>query len=441
MVQPLGGNWTMEGEGMRVTTAFNRMLDIPGGSVRAVEFTPAGLVVGIRHRGQRLTCPCGWSTRACYDRASRRWRHLDLGACRLFLEAEIRRLRCLRCRRVRTERVPWARPGSRLTRDLEDVVAWLTQRLDKTSVAKLLRIAWETVAAIVIRVVREHLDPARLDRLFRIGVDEVSYRKGHRYLTVVADHERAGAVVWAGEGKSAAALEAFYDELGPERCSRLDAVSMDMGAAYRTATSRHAPQATQCVDPFHVVKLANEAVEATRRWAWNRARVKPVVKRPQGRPPTGAPPPPRDEARWTKWTRWALLKDPATLKDSQRAVLDELRRSRSVLWRAYLLKEELRDLYKLPAPTLAAAHLDRWLAWARRCRIPAFVALAQTIRKERDRILAALELGLSNSKLEGLNSKIRLINHRGYGHHSAAAVISMIYLCCGGITIRLPTES
>jgi transposase len=426
---------------MRVTTAFNRMLAIPGASVASVEFTPVGVVVGLRRRSRRLRCPCGWSTRATYDRAVRRWRHLDLGACRLYLEAEIRRLDCRRCGRVRTEQVPWARPGSRLTRDLEDVVAFLAQRVDKTTVARLLRVAWETVAAIVVRVVAEHLDPARLERLYRIGVDEVSYRKGHRYLTVVADHDRAGAVVWAAEGKSAATLEAFYDELGPERCERLEAVSLDMGGAYKAATDRHAPQAAQCVDPFHVVKAANTAIDATRRWAWNEARARPVPRRPAGRPRVGAQAWPRDQARWTKRTRWALLKDPARLKDSQRAVLDELRRSRSVLWRAYLLKEELRDLYRLPDPSLAAAHLARWLARAYRSRIPAFLKLSRTIRAERERILAAVQLGLSNSKLEGLNSKIRLINHRGYGHHSAAAVISMIYLCCGGITVRLPTET
>ena len=118
----------------------------------------------------------------------------------------------------------------------------------------------------------------------------------------------------------------------------------------------------------------------------------------------------------------------------------QLRRSHSVLYRCWQLKEGLRDLYRLPDPSQAAGHLDWWLAWACRSRIPAFVTLSKTVRDNRDRILAAVELGLSNSKLEGLNSKIRLINHRGYGHHSAAAVIAMIYLCCGGLTIQLPTE-
>lgn len=155
---------------------------------------------------------------------------------------------------------------------------------------------------------------------------------------------------------------------------------------------------------------------------------------------TDAPPPVRDEPRWVKHTRWALLKDPDDLSDAQLEILDALRRERSVLYRCWQLKEGLRDLYRLRRPADAPRHLDWWLAWACRSRIPSFVALSKTIRANRDRILAAVELGLSNSKLEGLNSKIRLINHRGYGHHSAAAVISMIYLCCGGITVELPTE-
>ena len=112
-----------------------------------------------------------------------------------------------------------------------------------------------------------------------------------------------------------------------------------------------------------------------------------------------------------------------------------------MLFRAWVLKEELRDLYRLPPGRRPDAHLDAWLARASRCRIPAMLDLSRSIRRHRDQILAAVELGLSNSKLEGLNSKIRLINHRGYGHHSAAAVIAMIYLCCSGLTITLPTES
>lgn len=425
---------------MRVTTAFNKMLAIVGASVASVTFAPEGIVVGLRRRRRKLVCPCGQKTWAVYDRSVRRWRHLDLGAARCFLESEIRRVDCRRCDRVRTEAVPWARPRARHTKDFQDVVAWLACHTDKTTITRLLRVSWEAVAKIVVDVVADTIDDARLDNLFHIGVDEVSWRKGHRYLTVVADHGRDGAVVWAAEGKDHTVLEAFYDELGDDRCARIEAVSLDMGGAYKKATDNKAAHARQCVDPFHVVKLANEAVDKARRWAWNiERRTNPAPTRPRGRPPKASTPPPT-KTRWVKHTRWALLKDPDDLLDSQLEVLHQLRRSRSVLYRCWQLKEGLRDLYRLRRPADAPEHLDWWLAWACRSRIPSFLILSKTVRANRDRILAAIELGLSNSKLEGLNSKIRLINHRGYGHHTAAALIAMIYLCCGGITIELPTQ-
>jgi transposase len=289
------------------------------------------------------------TTGACAGGATSTW-----PAPRCWLEAEVRRLQCRRCARVRTEEVPWARPRARHSRDLQDVVAFMAQRMDKTTITKLVRISWEAVARIVVDVVAERLDAARLEGLYRIGVDEVSYRKGHRYLTVVADHDRAGAVVWAKEGKDADTLRAFYDELGEDRCRQLQAVSLDMGGAYKAATDDKAGAARQCVDPFHLVKLANEAIDKTRRWAWN-------VHRDLG----------LGSSRWVKRTRWALLKDPDQLKDSQLAVLHQLRRHRSVLYRCWQLKEGIRDLYRLADPAEAPAHLDWWLAWACRSRVPA----------------------------------------------------------------------
>jgi transposase len=346
---------------VRVTTAFNKMLAIPGAGVVGVTFTSTGIVVSLRRRARRLTCPCGWSTAAVYDRSTRRWRHLDLGATRLFLEAEIRRLTCRRCQRVRTEAVPWARPGARFTRDFEDVVAYLAQRTDKTTITRLLRCSWEAVASIVVRVVAAHIDDSRLDDLYQLGIDEVAYRKGHRYLTVVADHDRDGAVVWAGEGKSGATLERFLDQLGAERTGRLRAVSVDLHGAYARVARARAPKARVCADPFHVVKLANHAVDEVRGGAWNTARhPSGIVRRPSGRIRTNP------AADLVKHTRWAL-------------------------------KEELRDLYRLPVGRHAGAHLDAWLARACRCRIPAMVALSKTIRAHRQQILAVVELGLSNS--------------------------------------------
>jgi len=306
----------------------------------------------------------------------------------------------------------------------------MAQKMDRTTVCTLLRLSFEALAKLIEDVVAEHINDERLDELYRIGVDEISYRKGHRYLTIVADHDAGSTIVWAGEGKSASALAGFYELLGPERCAQLQAVSMDMGGAYAKATTEHAPDAFQCVDPFHVIKLANEAIDKVRRRAWNDTR----HHNKRGRPPNDI----KERAKRVKHTRWALLKDPASLTDAQAQTLYQLKTDRSVLYRCWQLKEALRDLYRLARPADANAHLNWWLAWACRCRIPEIVALAKTIRKHREGIIASIKLGLSNGRLEGLNSKIRLINHRGYGHHTATALIAMIYLCCGGITIDLP---
>jgi transposase len=404
---------------VRVSTAFNKMLMIPGAWVFSVSFTEQGLVVGIRRRFRRLTCPCGASTRAAYDRSLRRWRHIDVAGMRVYLEAEIRRVSCRACRRVRTEAVPWARPGARHTRDFEDLCAWLCQRTDRTSASRLLRCSWEAVSAIVRRVVADAVDTSRLRGLYRIGVDEISYRR-RTFLTLVVDHD-SGNVVWIGEGKRAETLRAFFDELGPEGTAAVEAVSLDDGRAFVTATMQAAPQAQICLDPFHVVRLANDAVEATRRH---------VLRTSRRRPHGGGP--------GSRQMRWALRKGADALSPSQRTVLDELRKQRHVLWRAWVLKEELRDLYRIEDPTAAASYMRTWLSRAARSRIPQMVDLARRLRSNFAAIVAAVELGLSNSRLEGTNSKIRLINHRGFGHHSAAALMAMIHLCCGGLQIALP---
>jgi transposase len=181
---------------MRVTTAFNRLLRLPGASVIDVSFTAEGVIVSVRLRRRRRVCSrCGQTGRlAIHGRRVKRWRHLDLGANRCIIECELRRLWCRSCG-AQLEAVPWARAGSRYTRDFEDVVAWLAQQMAKTPIAGLLRIAWDTVGRIVERVIADHLDERRLAGLVAIGVDEIAYRRHHRYLTSVVDH-RTGAIVW-----------------------------------------------------------------------------------------------------------------------------------------------------------------------------------------------------------------------------------------------------
>jgi transposase len=404
---------------VRVSTAFNRMLDIPGAFVEAVAFGPAGVIVTLRPRARRLRCPCGYVTRSRYDTRRRRWRHLDLGACRLYLECDIARVACPRCG-VRTCAVPWARPGARHSRDFEDIVTWLAQHSDKTTVSRLLRCSWEAVDNIIRRVVVEHLDEGRLEGLYRIGVDEISYRRGHNYLTIVADHD-SGRVVWIEVGKNARSLASFYEALGPEGRQRIEAVSMDLGSTYRGVTEEMVPDAAICFDPFHVIQLANRAVD----------RVYMALGHGADGSITG---------RQWRAARFALRAGAERLEAEKRQLLLEFRRTRYRLFRAWELKEMLRDLYRVVPKHQARSYFRAWLRSAASSRITPFVLLARQLRRHFDYVVASVELGLSNSRIEGINGKIRVIQRRGYGFPHPDSLASMIFLCLGGITVELPTR-
>jgi transposase len=400
---------------VRVNTVFNRILRLAGTTVRGVEFTNDGIVVTVAKRARHLRCPCG-KRASGYDRSRRRWRHLDMGASRLWLEAEIWRVDCRACGQVRTEQVPWARPRARLTSDLEDLIAWLAQRTDKTSICRLLRVSWETVQGVVVRVVADHLDDARLDDVFNIGVDEIAYKRGHQYLTVVANHD-TGRVLHVAKGRNQAALQSFFDMLGVERCAKVKAISMDMATIWRDPCATSIPNAALCFDPFHVIRWANIALDA--------------VYKVNGRG-TG-------DREWRR-TRYAIRAGAERLDPEHHKLLRRLRRERYALWRAWDLKERLRAFYRTVAANDARSYLTSWCRAAERSRLKPFINLARQIRRHFNGIIAAVEHQLSNSRLEGINAKIRLINKRGFGHPNGDHLTAMIHLCLGGITPLLPTE-
>jgi transposase len=407
---------------MRVTSAFNRMLAIPGASVCSVRLEREGVVVGLRLRRRWLVCArCGCLARGGYDRRRRRWRHLGLAGRRCWLEYELRRFACPGCRRIVSEAVPWARAGARHTRAFDQLVACLAQQMAKAPLAELVRISWTTVGRIIARTVEETVSERRFDGLRRIGIDEVSFRRGHRYLTLVVDHD-AGQIVWASEGARAKeSLDGFLDALGPERASRIEAVSIDMAPGYYQALRERLPEAALCIDPFHVVRLANHALNLVRRLEWNR----------QGRSKTPA-------GRWLMGTRWMLVTAPERHSQRQRNLLAELEQANRTVYSAYQLKEQLRRLYRLPDPEQAPPLFDLWLDAARASGLAAFQRLADSLARFRDSILAAIRLGLSNGRREGLNAKVRLLSHRSFGFHSARPLIALVYLCCGGIQIAPP---
>ena len=413
---------------MRVTTAFKRLLDLPGVTVSDVDFHPAKVVVTLKLRSAKLHCPkCDYTTRARYDTrpVASTWRHLDLGKWRLVVQAFLRRIDCP-VHGARTERVPFARADSHFTRDFEDLAAWQATAMDKTALCRLLRIDWDTVGRIIERVMETGLDPKRLDKLFVCGVDEVSWRKGHSYLTLVSNNDTK-KFIWGKEGKDTATLDSFFEELGKERSEAITAISMDMGPAFDKSARKpgHATKAIICYDPFHVVQLGTKALEKVRRAVWQDLRKLPD----------------KDVARRFKGARWALLKNPGDLTEKQSATLRKLKRRGGDLWRAYVLKEALRAIFAGDlSEDEVSMLLDRFCSRAQRSGLKPFVTLAKTIRKRKAGILAAVRLGVNNATHEGLNRRVRLIINRAYGFHSANAALALIMVTLGPIEHVLPHE-
>jgi len=407
---------------------WRRLLGVEHTVIEAVELEDNGaeeevLVARVRPTRSRRS-RCSRCLRPCrgYDQGDRRrrWRALDVGTVKTFLEADAPRVSCPE-HGVVVAAVPWARPGARCTTDFEDTCAWLAAHAAGSVVAALLRVTWRTVTGIVTRVVADLAGRAdRLDGLRRIGIDEIAHRKGHRYLTVVVDHD-TGRLVWAGTGRDAATLRGFFDALGAERAALLTHVSADGAEWIHTVVAERAGQAVLCLDPFHVVAWATKALDAVRRDLWNELRR-------AGR---------TEQAAALKGSRWALVKNPGDLTGEQRTTLAGIAVTNKALYRAYLLKEQLRAVFQANSAE-GRALLAGWLAWARRSRLPVFVKLAKTIDRYRDLIWNTLDHGLSNARSEATNVHLRVLTRRAYGFHSPESLIAMAMLTRGGLCPQLP---
>ena len=400
---------------MRATTILSRVLGLKQTKVQGFEFADDGLVIDVAPTTRVPICSgCCKRVHAVHDAyEGRRWRHLDVAGLRLWLRYTIRRPRCPRCG-VTVELVPWAEPQSWFTYEFEQHVAYLAQRADKTTLSDMMRIGWATVGSIIERVVARLRPGDALDGLRSIGVDELSYRRHHEYVTVVVDHER-GAVVWAREGKDAATLHAFFEELGKERCAKLEAVTLDLSAAYIKAVTEASPTARLIFDRFHVQRLAHDALDKVRRQQWRAADA--------------------EDKEAIKGTRFALQKNPWNLTDVEQGKLTDVQRTNRPLYRAYLLKETLAKILDGAQVNVARDKLLDWIGWATRSRLPPFRKVARTIKQHIEGIVAYVATGLNSGRSEGLNGKIRTITRRSFGFHSASSLIALITLCCGGLKL------
>lgn len=397
----------------------------------------------------RDMCRCGICGKAAkrYDkgRGTRRWRGLDIGeGVELYVESEAPRVKCEE-HGVVVQWVPWGRHGSHFVKNFEDTAVWLSLHLSRKSVAEYLRVKWETVGQMVTRVEKElsqGKDPYA--NMVRIGVDETSYKKGHKYLTVIVNHD-TNTVIWAAKGHGRAIFETFFEGISKEQKEKIRLVSGDGARWIRDTVEANCPNATFCVDPFHVVSWCTEVMDQVRREEWNKAREmvaaerKKQPKKKRSRSKKGEPAKTKAEQRVDamKNGKYPLLLNPEKLGESYRAKLQQVLLLDRKLATAYRLKEELRLIFKLPTDEIPSA-IDRWRRRAWSCRIPQFVELQRKIKRHKNAIIATVTNGLSNARIEATNNKIKLTIRMAYGFRNISNLISMIMLRCGGTPIHLP---
>jgi transposase len=350
----------------------------------------------IRQDDKALRCPvCGSRDVRPKGRVERRFRSLPIGSRATVVALPVPRVACDACHVTRQVGVPFADPRRSYTKSFERYALELSRRMTILDVAKHLGVSWDVVKDIQKRDLGRRYARPKLKHLRQIAIDEIAVAKRHRYLTVVLDLE-SGAVVFVGDGKGGAALRPFWRRL--RRCkARVEAVAMDMSAAYRDAVSTYLPEATIVFDHFHVIKLFNDRLSDLRRSLYHQA----------------------DEAQKEvlKGSRWLLLRSPENL-DSERdegARLEEALKLNKPLATAYYLKEDLRRFWEQPGKRFAAAFLDGWVRRAEASGVRILQQMAKTLEARRTGLLAYYEYPISTGPLEGTNNKIKTMKRQAYG--------------------------
>ncbi len=406
---------------MRMETFIRKQLGMKSHYVARVEETEDAVIAYVERIGRRqLNCArCGLPCKSTHGRSKkqRTWRDLSLRKSPMKISYRPFRVCCHRCKKVKVEKVPWAEPWSRVTMALAAAVAVMARQLSWLEVASYFDLDWKTVAEIVRFAVTEGLKRRRWKPLHRIGVDEVSRRKGHTYLTLVYDLER-GRIVWIGETRKREAIDSFFQWLNPRRGRSIRAVCCDMWAPYADSIREHLPQATLVFDRFHLVRHCLDALDE--------------VRREEVRHLTGS------GKQAIKGTRFILLKNPWNLTSGQRdcllALATTVKANRRLL-RGYLLKESFQLFWGYRSPFHAKRFLNHWLWQATHSRLKAMKKFAELVKTHIDGILAWTTLPVSNGMSEGLNNKVKLISHRAFGYRTATYFIAAIYHVCGDLDL------
>jgi transposase len=339
---------------------------------------------------------CGSREVTSRGHAERQFAALPIGSRKTTVVLPIPRVECRACGAVRQVKVPFADPRRSSTKSFERYVLELSRRMTIRDVAHHLDVGWDPVKDIQERdLSRRHAKP-KLKHLRAIAIDEIAVASGHRYLAVVMDLE-SGAVVFVGDGKGAGALKPSWKRLRPSG-ARIEAVAMDMSAAYRSAVSIHLPKAVIVFDHFHVVELFNEKLSDLRRALYREATEV-------------------QHEEVLKGTRWLLLKDAEDLdpEKDEKVRLKEALKLNEPLAAAYYMKEDLRRFWEQPGKRFATTFLDGWIRRAEGSGIKILQQMARTLAAHRSGLLAYYDVMISSGPMEGTNNKIETMKRQAYG--------------------------
>jgi len=356
----------------------------------------------IPDRGHDRRCSgCGEIVGAIHDRSVRRIRDLPLFEDRVELRLPRLRLACPRCG-PRLEQVAWLDPHARVTRRLAQSVARFCMVASVRHAARWHGLDWKTAKAIDFRELERTLGPPNLDGVRMLAMDEFAIQKGHRYATVVVDPERK-RVLWVGRGRSRAEVRPFFELLGPERCAQIKAVAMDMNTAYDLEVRMHCPNAEVVYDLFHVVaKYGRDVIDRVRVDEANRLRDDKPAR------------------RVVKTSRWLLLRNRENVPADKAVQLDELLAANRALLTVYLLKDDLKQLWRYRSEAWARKAWKSWKRRAMRSGLQPLRHFARCLEPYLPGILAHCRWPLGTNLVEGINNKIKVIKRIAYGFRDDA---------------------
>jgi transposase len=344
-------------------------------------------------------CPCsacGSENTWRQGSVTRRFHTLPIGSKAVTLVANIPRLFCRDCGQTRQATIGFAATRRSYTKSFERYVLELARHMTIKDVAEHLNVSWDVIKDIQKRYLQKKFSRPKLKHLRQIAIDEISVRKGHRYLTVVLDLE-SGAVVFVGDGKGGDALRPFWKRVRASH-AKIKAVATDMSPAYIGAVTTYLPEASLVFDRFHVMKLYHDKLSQLRRDLQRKATAEPMKKSIKG-------------------TRWLLLKRPENLDESknEHQRLAEALKLNEPLALAYYLKEDLREVWEQEDEEAAQAHLMDWILRAEASGVAMLKKFAKTLRLHAHGILAWYEYPISTGPLEGTNNKIKTMKRQAYG--------------------------